>query len=211
MLAPKLEAKSMKDSSGNMAKSSRASLNPETIEMLIRERRTVHEYVSEPVERSIWMKALELASWAPNHKLTQPWRFIVIQNQARDEVIRLAIEVRNEKSKMSASETEALRSRYLAVPVLVAVAMKKSGAEEQQREDYAAVAGGLQNASLYLVAHSLGSKWSTGKLIRHPQMASALGLENDEELLGFYWIGRAAKTPSVPPRRSISDFVRESK
>lgn len=181
-----------------------------TIEKLILERRTIHEYTNESVPKEIWLKALEMATWAQNHKLSQPWRFIHIQRGSREKMIELAIEVRNRKSLLSGAETESLRARYNSVPILIAVAQQKSMSFEQQREDYGAIACGLQNASLYLAALGFGSKWSTGELIQYPKTAEVLGVLKSEELIGFYWIGRPARIPAPPLRQPIMNFVRES-
>ena len=80
----------------------------------------------------------------------------------------------------------------------------------QSKEDYAAVSCAIQNFSLALAAHGLGSKWSTGSMTRH-QLAYDLSEidQNKEEIVGFIWFGYPARVPS-PKRPELSEIFRST-
>ena len=93
-------------------------------------------------------------------------------------------------------------------PSLVVVSQCRSKDAHQSREDYAAVACAIQNFCLYLHSHGVGTKWSTGSLIRHPKAYEIMEINPQaEEIVGFLWCGYASKTPSVR-RPDVNDVVR---
>ena len=58
----------------------------DTINDIIRNRRSIYpsQYNNEPVKDSFILELLNNANMAPSHKLTQPWRFKVLQNNAKE-------------------------------------------------------------------------------------------------------------------------------
>ena len=51
------------------------------LEDLIKTRRSVRRFQDKPVPEDILLKALELATWAPNGGNFQPWRFLIVSNK----------------------------------------------------------------------------------------------------------------------------------
>jgi len=179
------------------------------IAQLIKDRRTIHNYSTEAIDPQLIDKALELILWAPNHKLTHPWRLISIGSQCRSKLAELAVEIKSQKELLSEAKQIAIRQKYLSAPALISVGLKRSSDPAQVREDYASVAAGLQNAALFLWSHGIGTKWSTGKYTNHPKTYEWLNVDpNDIELVGFFWIGRPEKIPSAPKRPSLDECLR---
>ena len=181
------------------------------IDELIRARRTIHQYKPEKVADDLVMGALEVALWAPNHKLTFPWRFIVVGDQSRGKIANLAVELKSNKKQLSQIEIEALRSTYMKPSHLIVLAMVKNPDPETFKEDYAAVAIGVQNMSLFLWAQGVGSKWSTGAVISQKKTYEHLGCHApDEVIVGFFWIGVPDGSPRVPKRPLLNEVLRHS-
>ncbi len=166
------------------------------IDELISTRRTIHQYKPEKVPDDVVVAALEMALWAPNHKMTLPWRFVIVGAEARGKIAALAARLKSKKKGLSQVEEVAVRATYMLPSHLVVLAMKKNPDVEMAREDYATVAMGVQNAALFLWAHGVGSKWTTGQVTTHETVYELVGSHlHDEEIVGFLWVG----IPDRPP------------
>jgi hypothetical protein len=106
---------------------------------------------------------------------------------------------------------ESLRGKMLAAPVLIIISQPKVQDSLTRREDYASIAAGLQNAALYLWEQGIGTKWSTGKVTTSAAAYQVAGTHSeDEEILGFFWIGRAFRKPQPPPRIDLDKVLRRT-
>ncbi|MCK9927534.1 nitroreductase family protein, partial [Frankia sp. Mgl5] len=120
-----------------------------------------------PLRESI-ERMLEAATWAPNHHLTEPWRFFVLTGDARVRLGEAMAEIA--KARLADPDTEESRKKIekqkenpLRAPVVIAVAVAPSERENvEELEEIEAVACGVQN--MLLTAHSLGlgAVWRTG-------------------------------------------------
>jgi nitroreductase len=181
----------------------------------IRERRTIHEFQPEPVDAATVLRLLELGTWAPNHKLTQPWRFIIVGPRTRAQLadISAAHAAATAKPGSDAASIAQLeqktRNKLLAKPTVVAVVCQRSEDAVRFREDQLAVAAALQNVQLAAWSDGIGTKWSTGKVIRVPETANLLGVDPaTEEILGLLFLGKPAEIPAAKARKPIAELVR---
>lgn len=173
-------------------------------------RRTVHDYQVAPVPDDVIARALTAAHHAPCHRFTWPWRFVVAGPVARRAVTELGLAVKAAKAPLSERQELVARAR-LANPGALIVACQRMVADPTTREeDYAAVACAVQNLQLCMWADGFGTKWSTGGLMRHPQLAELFGVDlAAERVVGLVWAGVAAKVPT-PPRPPATDFWRQT-
>jgi nitroreductase len=178
------------------------------IKELIKLRRTIHQYTTQKVPESTMTEALELASWAPNHRMTMPWKFISLGSATRAKIAELAMRIKSEKKPISEIERQVILKSYLDVSHLFLILQKKSENLEVQSEDYASIAMGIQNIGLFLWSHGIGSKWSTGKVTGHHEMLAWCGVDiNMYTSKGFLWVGYADKIPAPPVRPKVSAIV----
>lgn len=174
-------------------------------------RRTIHNYVDEPVDESAIDRALAAAIRAPNHKLTNPWRFTRIGPQARKEVVELGVRLKTEKKNLSSSQQEKIRVKLTNPAVLFAVSQVLDDDPMRRREDYAATACAIQNVCLSLWGEGIGSKWSTGAMTNHETTYQLLGIDAaTEEIVGFLFAGVPAEIPDTP-RLAVEDILRTTK
>ena len=184
--------------------------NP-TIIAAIQNRRTIKQFRSDPVpEETVW-RVLDSARWAPNHRLTEPWRITIIGTQSREMLAdALASEMASSQdpSVLAKAKGEA-RRKVMSSPILLAVTCRIAGNPAQQVEDLAAVCAAVQNLQLAAWGEGIGTHWNTGRVTRLPETGALLGLsERDEQLVGFLYLGYPAQVPEPPKRRPIQDFVR---
>ena len=171
-------------------------------------RRMAWKFKDEPVPREAIERMLDAAVWAPNHRLTEPWRFFVLEkgSPARQGAADLAYESALQRNNNSA-RAERARQTVLEPPVLVYVYCVPGPDEEVSRENYAAVCCAVQNISLAGVAEGLAVTWETGGPTRHPNLRKTLGAAEDWIMVAMLSIGVAAEAPSSR-RTPVGEFVR---
>lgn len=161
----------------------------------LRARRTIHDFLPERPPREAVLAALDAARWAPNHRLTEPWRFYLLGAQTAERLSLLNAELVSRKSGEEAAAAK-LR-RWRAMPGWLAVTCVKSADAAREQEDYAACCCAVQNLLLALWATGIGSKWSTGKVIREPAFFDAIGADAAQEFcVGLVWYGYPQSVPA---------------
>jgi len=173
----------------------------------IRSRRSIDLFEPEPPGTERLLEAIELARWAPNHRLTQPWRFYVLGSETADAIVDLAVDI--ETAAKGERAGEARRKRWGAIPAFFVVTCARSDDELQQREDYAACCCAVQNLMLYMWQCGLGVKWTTGAVTREPRFFEIVGIDAGAEMLvGLFWYGIPRVVPSQK-RRDVGEIVVE--
>jgi len=163
------------------------------IEQAIRTRRTIKAYDPAPVDREVLEQLFELARWAPNHHLTNPWRFRVL---GPDALRRL--------KEAAGPEAAAKLDR---APTLVVASAAQSGDDVQDEEDAAAATIAAYIVLLGAHARGLAGYWRTPEVLRTPEGRAACGMPETERFLGLLHLGRARQDKAPPERAPINDFV----
>src|SRR3954449_2696394 len=164
------------------------------VDEAIRSRRTHKVYGSEPVARETLLELFDLARWAPNHHLTNPWRFRVVGPQARAALKRAAGE-----------EAAAKLDR---APTLVAVSAVWTG-EDPVADEEDLLAGGVAAYIVLLAAHARGlvGYWRTPGVRRTPEGRAAAGLEDDEHFIALLHLGHPRQDKEPPERAPAGEYV----
>ena len=167
---------------------------------VLRGRRTINLYLQTPVPNELIRDAVEAATWAPNHGVTEPWRFYRLGSKSigrcLDLVRKLVTATKGEKAGAFKAKSWSEKPGWLVVTC------KSSDDELLQREDYAACATAVQTFMLYLWKAGIGSKWTTGDITRDPKFADIVGFNASEEfVVGLIWYG----FPKVMPAQSRKD------
>jgi nitroreductase len=166
----------------------------EAVDRAVRERRTHKVYEREPAAPEVVRELLELAGWAPNHHLTQPWRFRVL---GPGSFARL---------EAAAGPSEALKLRR--APTLVVASVRAGGDDElAELEDLCAAACACYIVLLAAHARGLASYWRTSPALLDPAGRAAVGIPDDERVIGLLHLGRPARTPQPPERPPAADAI----
>jgi nitroreductase len=172
---------------------------------LLRTRRSVDFYEPGPVDPAVLLEAIDVARWAPNHKLTEPWHFYLIGSQTTAAIIELAAEI--DAAKKGERAGEARRARWKAIPGFMVLTSRLSGDAFREREDYAACCCAAENLMLYLWHRGIGTKWTTGGVTRDPRFYELLGVDATKEtVVGLFFYG----VPKIVPeqkRKSVDEIV----
>ena len=163
------------------------------VEHAIRTRRTHKAYLPEPLEREVLDELLDLAAWAPNHNLTNPWRFRVVGPQALAQL------------KQAAGPEAA--SKLDRAPTLVVASARRSADPVQDEEDLCATAVAVYIVLLAAHARGLAGYWRTPAVLRTPEGRAAVELPDDERVLGLIHLGRPRQDRLPPERAPAADYV----
>lgn len=166
----------------------------------IRGRRTINLFEPEPVGTAVLRDAIEIARWAPNHRLTEPWRFYLLGPKTAERMAELAGRI--DTAAKGERAGEARRQRMLAIPGNFVVTSPLRDDELLEREDYAACCCAVQNLMLYLWQRGVGVKWTTGAITRDQGFYELLGIDSSaERIVGLFWYG----SPKIVPTQKRKD------
>lgn len=163
------------------------------IDDLIRSRRTHKAFAPEPLDSQTVDELLELARWAPNHNLTNPWRFRVIGPQSLE--------------RLKAAAGPEAAGKLDRAPTLIAASVRQSGEVVADEEDFAAAATAVYIVLLAAHARGIGGYWRTPGVLREPAGRTACGIPDDERVLGLIHLGRARGEKPAPERAEL-DAIR---
>jgi len=156
------------------------------VETAIRTRRTHKAFGPEPVAREQIDELLELASWAPNHHLTVPWRFRVIG----PETLRRLKEVAGPEGAVKLDRA----------PTLIVVSCVLSGDPVEEEEDLHATAAASYIVLLAAHARGLAGYWRTPGLLRRPEGRAAVDLPGEERFVALLHLGNPRQEKPAPER-----------
>jgi nitroreductase len=168
------------------------------VEKAIRTRRTHKAFGPRPVAPEVLEELFELARWAPNHHVTNPWRFRVLGERTRTALMELA-----------ESEQPGAAIKLRRAPTLVAVSARQEGEPGQDREDVLASAVAAYIVLLGAHARGLAAYWRTVALLDDPRGRQLLEMPAEETPLGLLYLGDPVQEQRVPERAPVADFVVE--
>ncbi|MBO9634997.1 MAG: nitroreductase [Chitinophagaceae bacterium] len=173
----------------------------QTINEVIRQRRSVFTSQFEPgktIPDEIILQLLENANQAPNHKLTEPWRFTVFSGNGLQTLADRQADIYKKYAgtKFKQGKYDSLLITPMLCSHVIAIGMKRH-ADIPEVEEVAAVACAVQNIYLTATAYGIGGYWSTGGITFFEQAKAMFNLGPDDKLLGFFYLGYV-RVPSAP-------------
>src|SRR5262249_24065328 len=147
-------------------------------------------------DKSQLNRILRAASRVPDHGKLFPWRFIVIEGDARARMGELLVEaLRGDDPALSSERTEVERTRLLRAPVVVCVVSRVREAIPIPEWEQILCSGAACQTML-IAAHALGfvANWITEWPAYHPFVKQRLGLKPGERVSGFVYLGKSSVT-----------------
>ena len=176
----------------------------------ISQRRTIKRFTDRPVSREEIEAVLAAAVLAPNHRLTQPWRFYVLGPEARHGY-GLALGARKVRTvtdpEIASARREAVAAEHRALPCMIAVAVTNHDDPEIREEDYAATMMAVQNLALAAVSLGLGTHIKTGGVMGDPAARAAVGVLEGERIVAVVNVGEPAEVPPPKPRPDAKEHT----
>ena len=167
------------------------------LEQAIRTRRTHKVFGSDPVAPDVLEQLFELARWAPNHHLTNPWRFRVLG----PETLARLKEIAETVHPGSAGKLD-------RAPTLIVASVHREGDSVQQSEDLLAVAVAAYLLLLSAHGRGLAGYWRTVPFLDSSAGREALALDPLELPIGLLHLGAPRQEQRVPERAPVAAFAR---
>jgi nitroreductase len=173
----------------------------------IHNRQSVGDVRPDPIPRSMIEKLLSAGAQAPNHYKVRPWRFIVLAGSGLNrlgDVLAKSLSSKNANLPPEALAKE--RTKPLRAPLIIAVGVEKAKEPKMSEvENICAAAAACQNILLAAQSLGLAAIWRTGPAAIDPMVKEFLGLENDQHLIAFLYIGYPVNPTALPVRPDSSD------
>jgi len=189
------------------------AINKISLKTLMETRRSIKpaDFSDQSVPDEVVWQMLSNANWAPTHGMTEPWRFFVFTDQARDRLGQRLAEIYQQitpvesvkPTKVSSLVANAQQSSHLIV-----IVMKRQESEKiPEIEEVEAVACAVQNLHLTATAYGVGGYWSSGKAICSEQLRDDLGLSPKDRVLGLFYVGYPQGEWPTGRRSPVKDKV----
>jgi nitroreductase len=179
----------------------------------IQRRTSVRRFRPDPVPRATIERLLECAVRAPNHKLTEPWRFAVLTGEARARFADIRGRHRLKRwtdptSPEALAAGEKVRHEALETPAIVVVMTATSADDITREEDYAAAMMAIGNLMIAAEALGLGTYLRTGGIMREPALAELVGLPEGFRVVGVLSLGYPAEQAVPRRRKGVEEVTR---
>jgi nitroreductase len=170
----------------------------------ITQRTSVRRFRPDPIPREIIQRLLDCAVRAPNHKLTEPWRFCVLTGGARDQLADIRAGHRLKRfADPSSAEAQAaadkVRRESRETPAYVVVMGAENPDEITREEDYAATMMAIANLMIGAQSLGVGTYLKTGGVMRDPALMQLARVPPNFRVVGIVSLGYPAE--EEPPRR----------
>lgn len=182
------------------------------INELIKNRRaTPPRFMSkEKISKETIQQILENGNWAPNHKKTEPWRFKVYMESAKDklgdDIYNFLEEKIKQGVKINPQKPEKLRENIKRAPVVISIAMQRDAARRlPEWEEIAAVSIAVQNMWLTATEMGLVAFWASPDFL--PLLHELLEIQEGQMAMGFFYIGNIAMDYPSPGRGPLDSKV----
>jgi nitroreductase len=179
----------------------------------IANRTSVRRFRSQPVPRELIERLLDCAVRAPNHKLTEPWRFAVLTSGARDRLAEIRARHRLKRfSDQAGAEAQAaaekVRRESLSVPVFIVVMSALNPDDITREEDYAATMMAITNLMIAAESLGLGTYLRTGGVLRDPDLMDLAGVAESFRVVGVISLGYPAEQEAPRRRKPAGELTR---
>ncbi len=175
----------------------------------IKTRRTIGKSEGD-VPRETIVELIEAATWAPNHKLTQPWRFSVVTGSAREALGQ--VWAQNAAASVPAEQRDAFiageAKKPLRAPALIIVSVRTDPNPVTAEEDLTATAAAVQNLLLAAHAKGLAAAWKSGKIVYSDAVKRFLSLELADRIIAIVYLGAVAKEDAPVRERDVEGTIR---
>jgi nitroreductase len=178
----------------------------------IARRTSTRAFRPDEVPRYAIERLLAAAVRAPNHKLTEPWRFAVLSGESRRRYAEIKRAHRAKKFPDSAApeSARAIEKTYreaLDTPAFIVVMCAVSDDPVRREEDYGATMMAIENLLVAAAADGIGTALRTGGIMEHPDVKSLAGVPQDYRIVGIISVGWLSATPEPTQRRKSLDEI----
>ncbi len=175
---------------------------------LVKTRRSIRRYKSQPVSKEDILKIIDAANWAPSAMNLQPWEFIVVSGEPLEPLARSYKKVVEEFTSaltedseiMSNNEFVKFASHFGGAHAIIVVLTEASDVPNEQKAHLESASAVMENLILAAADLGLGTCWMTGPLRDEPSLRRILDIPPDKELVAVTPLGYPNEVPNPLPR-----------
>ncbi|OLP64220.1 hypothetical protein BACPU_27000 [Bacillus pumilus] len=184
-----------------------------TVRDAVRYRRSIRKFKATAVTIEQLEPLLEDAVYAPNHKLTEPWRFLyATTDEAKEAFIKRFITFfKRNNPEAKEEKINQYRDYFSQVPALLFVVLKENENPVVRNDDFAAVSALIQNFQLLAWDQGIGMVWKSGRILYDQDFQQDMGLKENERFAAILHIGYPEEVPEVKSRQKASSLLTELK
>lgn len=186
------------------------NVNAETVNTILRNRRSIFpkDYTGEIVDDATIHQMLENANWAPTHKFTEPWRFIVYAGEGRKKLGELQSSLYKARTVANGTFDEIKYNNLLNKPLesshIILVYMKRDvNKSVPEIEELGSTFMAVQNMHVTASAMGVGAYLSTGGVTFYKEANEAFGLAPEDKIVGFFHVGMPKHTDQRSRRNPV--------
>lgn len=176
------------------------------VEQAIINRRSIKKFKKDPVDIEEIIELLNVAKWAPNHKLTEPWRFQLYAGAGKEKFINAFLSSQRLDGTLP-DKAKKKAAYFRDIPLHLVVIMPEDSRKKRWDEDYAAISALIQNFQLVAWERGVGMIWRTNDWTHDMNFKEALGVKPNEKIVGTLMIGYPEHIPSPEQRTDIRKLL----
>lgn len=177
------------------------------VEKAIIGRRSIKKFKTDPVDVEELIELLNVAKWAPNHKLTEPWRFHLYAGEGKEKFVQAFIDSRPKVDGEVATKVKNKAAYFRDIPLHLVVIMPEDPRQRRWDEDYGAVATFIQNFQLAAWERGIGMIWRSNDFVYDPVFREGLDVKPGEKIVATLMIGYPKHVPEPQKRTDIKEFL----
>ena len=177
------------------------------VEQNIISRRTIKAFKKDPINVEEIIELLNVAKWAPNHKLTEPWRFQLYVDEGKETFVQAYIDSQPTVDGEVTKKVQNKAQYYRDIPIHLAVIMPEDPRQRRWDEDYGAVSSLIQNFQLAAWERGIGMIWRTNDWVYDPVFREGIGVKPGEKVVATLMIGYPKHVPAAGLRTEIRELI----
>ena len=171
---------------------------------IIKNRVSSNKFTTAKVNVNDIIELLDYSVYAPNHKMREPWRFIILEGDGK---LKFTQKYLNEVKEEQKDEIKKTMEKVFQAPMVVTFVMPKNDNYADELEDLQAISAVIQNFLLLLEDQGYGSFWKTPKYIESDMFKEILGLNTNEIIAGLIMVGHIDSKNQPKPRKKAKDIT----
>ncbi len=175
-----------------------------SLSQIIKSRVSNSNFNDKQVDPKLLINLLDIAVYAPNHKMREPWRFIILQDEGKVAFVKKYLDALNEELR---EKYEAAVHKVFKAPTILAFVMPTNPNLHDELEDMEAVATVTQNFLLLATEAGLATSWKTPQYIETDTFKEHLGLSLGEIVIALVMTGYSDTGRDPKPRKSASSIT----
>ena len=175
------------------------------IDQTIMNRRSITNFKLDPVDIDEIIELLNIAKWAPNHHVNEPWRFLLFAEAGKEKFVQAFLDC---ASKVNGAPSPAALNKaeyFRDIPLHLVAVISEDPRQKQRDEDFGAVSSLLQNFQLAAWERGIGMIWRSNDWIYNPAFREALGVKPGEKIVATMMIGYPQTVPQKRDRTDIRE------